>query len=174
MLNTHFPLAFNKFDDKMLKMAVESWYYGLHDLDTGLVFNVTLKIIATEEKDFPPKMATIRKECLKAMNPTTILSPEIAFELARKTVVKYGRYNKEKGLNSIDNPSVKRALLGVGWDRIGNASDDTIGYVKNDFIKLYEDVDSSNREQYLVPQGTLSKIQEYAKQQQLETKNEMS
>lgn len=174
MLNTHFPSVFNKFDDKMLNMAVESWHYGLHDLDASLVFNVTLKIITTDENPFPPKIATIRKECLKAMNPTSIIPAETAFEIARKTVIKYGRYNKEKGLESIENASIKRALKGVGWDRIGNASDESIGYVKNDFIKLYEEVDLKNKEQYLVPSGTLAKLQEIAKKRQLEQPNEMS
>lgn len=171
MMNTHYPLAFKNFDDKMLNLAVESWHYGLHDLDSSLVFNVVAKITMTDESDYPPKLAVIRKECLKMMNPTSLIPSEVAWEIARKTVIKYGRYNKEKGLNSIENPSVKRALLGVGWDRIGDASNDTIGYVKNDFIKLYDDVDSETKERYLLPQGMLSKLKLAAEQKQLGNKN---
>jgi hypothetical protein len=168
MLQTHYPLAYKSFDTDMLKIAVESWHYGMHDLDASLVFNVVSKMMAIDESDFPPKMATIRKECLKAMNPTSLIPPETAWETARKTVIKYGRYNKDKGMAAIDNPSIKRALQGVGWDRIGDASDEDIGFVKSDFIKLYNEVDIANKEQYLVPKGTLAKLETMAAQKHLE------
>jgi hypothetical protein len=158
----------------MLKAAIESWHLGLRDLDASLVFNVLAKFTMVDETDFPPKLATIRKEVLKLTNPNSLIPAEIAFEIARKTVIKYGRYNKEKGLNSIENPSVKRALIGIGWDRIGDASNETIGYVKADFIKLYDDVDRENKEEALLPKGSLKKLQEMAQQKQLEQKNEMS
>lgn len=173
MLNIHYPSVYSHFDDEMIKIGIESWHYGLQDLDAKLVFHVALKFITMNEKGYPPNLATIRKECLKAMQPSQIIPSEVAFEMAKKTVIKYGRYNKEKGLESIANPSVKRALLGVGWDRIANASDDEIGYVKNDFVKLYSEVDLENKEQYLVPKGTLAKLQSVAEQKKLEQLNEM-
>jgi hypothetical protein len=174
MLQTHYPLAYKSFDDEMLKIAVESWHYGMHDLDASLVFNVVSKMMAMDESDFPPKMATIRKECLKAMNPTSLIPPETAWETARKTVIKFGRYNKDKGMAAIDNPSIKRALQGVGWDRIGDASDEDIGYVKSDFIKLYNEVDFVNKEQFLVPKGTLAKLQSMTDHKRLENRNDLS
>ena len=174
ILNTHYHSAFKNFDERMLKAAIESWHLGLRDLDASLVFNVLAKFTMVDETDFPPKLATIRKEVLKLTNPNSLIPAEIAFEIARKTVIKYGRYNKEKGLNSIENPSVKRALIGIGWDRIGDASNETIGYVKADFIKLYDDVDRENKEEALLPKGSLKKLQEMAQQKQIEQKNEMS
>lgn len=174
LLQNHYPLAYKNIDEVTLSIGLESWHYGLQDLDASLVFNIVSKIVAMDESDFPPKMATIRKECLKAMSPTSIIPSEIAWETARKTVIKYGRYNKDKGMAAIDNPSIKRTLQGIGWDRIGDASDEDIGYVKSDFVKLYNEVDLENKEQFLVPKGTLAKLQTMSDHKHLENRNDLS
>lgn len=162
---------YRHFDNNMLKLAVETWYQGLQDLDASLVFNVVQKIVNTDENPFPPKLAFIRKECLKALNPTSLISAEIAFEMAKKTIKSFGRYNEAKGLESLP-PSVSRTLKTIGWERWCNTKDEDMGYLKNDFVKFYEDFDTPEREQKLLPPQILHRLQQLQQNEKQKRLNE--
>lgn len=162
MLQIHYDQAFKNFDDEMLKLAISTWHSGLQDLEASLVFNVAQKIVNTDLNPYPPKLAYIRQECLKIMNPTSLISPETAYETARKAIKSFGRYNEGKGLESLSSP-IRRAVNAIGWQRWCNATDEEMGFIKRDFMEFYNDFDTPEREQKMLPPQTLQRLQELQK-----------
>lgn len=158
-LKHNFQHSYKDLDEIGMKILIGSWSRFFSDIPYSVMFTVAEQHAL--ENDFPPTVKQLREKALAIMNPIGIMTPETAWEKALKTVRRFGRYNKDKGMESLINyPSVARALRTVGWDRIGDCPDEKLGFLKNEFTGFFSEVNQEAKQEYLMPKEMLNKIQQ--------------
>jgi hypothetical protein len=170
LVKGNYPNAYRDIDEVQLKIMINSWHSFFEDIPVVVMVKVVQKHIL--KSVYPPSIKELREEALKMVSPTKVDAPEVAWEKAITTVRKFGRYNKEKGYESL-SPSIQRAIRAIGWDRIGDCNDENLGFLQNEFMKLYVEIDPATRDEYLLPKGMLQKINQISNQKQIEQSNEM-
>lgn len=165
-----YPNAYRDIDEVQLKIMVNSWHSFFEDIPVQVMVKVVQKHILNSV--YPPSVKELREEALKIVSPTLLVSPEEAWESGMKAIRKFGRYRKDEGMATLSD-STKRVINSIGWERLCNCTDEDLGYLKNDFVKFYSDVEKDNKQVYLMPQGMLAKLQTMANQRQIEQKDEL-
>lgn len=166
-----FPNAYKEMDELNLKMMASTWQTFFEDIPLSVMW----KVIQAHalDNDFPPSIRQMREGALRILNPVSSLtSPEMAWETVIKKVRLLGRYRKDEAFTLLSDAE-RRTANALGWDRMCDCSDENLGYLRKEFINLYEDINSEHRKVDLMPQGMLQKLQEMSKQKQLRS-NDLS
>lgn len=168
LLRDNYPHVYKDLDEVRMKMLVNSWLSFFEDIPAGVMFKVAQMHVLNS--DYPPTVKQLREAAIKILNPTSIISPEMAWEQSIKTIRKFGRYQKDDGMATL-TPSMQRTVNAIGWDRMCNCLDADLGYLKLDFIKLYDEVDFDDKQKTIMPSRILEQLQAMNKQRQLEQTN---
>jgi hypothetical protein len=171
-IKNHFEFFMNGTDEIGQNMMINSWHSFFEDIPVEVMVKVVQKHILTHDK--APTVKQLREEAVKLMNPVGApLSPEMAWEKGRKTVVSFGRYNKDRGMERLReiDPAIARAINAVGWERICDATDETLAFRKREFVDYYSETTEHEKQEFIMPQNILGRIREI-QAQQLEAKDE--
>lgn len=172
LVKSHYLHAFKEVDEATFKMMISSWHSFFEDVPVEVMVKAVQKHILMDG-DFPPKVKNLREEVMKIMNPIEApLSPEMAWEKGRKTVVSFGRYNKDRGMERLReiDPAIARAINAVGWERICDATDETLAFRKREFFDYYSETTQTAKEDFIMPQNILGRIREL-QAKQIESKD---
>jgi Loader and inhibitor of phage G40P len=172
-VKANYNFAFKDIDEMTFKMMKDSWHAFFEDIPVEVMVKVVQKHILMGD-DYLPKVKWLREEALKIMSPSSApLSPEMAWEKGRKTVISFGRYNKDLGMERLRAVSlaIARAINAVGWERICNATDENIGLCKRDFILYYSETNHDEKQGYIMPTNILNRLKDM-QPQKIEVENE--
>lgn len=162
-----------EFSEEGFMIQARMWHRALHDVpavDVGLAFDVWF---STER--FAPFPITLKEIIAEIKKPAVTLSPEKAWEIVDRAVVKYGSWNKDKAYATFTD-SIQRAVNNIGgWQQVCQTS---LGKpwedLRRNFIFSYKDFIGDTKKQALLPENILTKIQEMKKQTLLEGNNDLS
>lgn len=150
-----FPKANDK-DGTRTKLMVEVWYDLLQYYEYQLIV-AALKKLIINRPEWPPTPGEIVKEVERLTMPeqSKITAGE-AWHLALKAVHKYGYYNPKKGMESLP-PAVRETVRNFGGFAALCHSQDT-SYVKNQFIKLFQEVELKRKDTAYLPKPFKKKL----------------
>jgi len=113
------------------KFEINLWFRALCDLDYQICQMALLELIT--QSVFPPSIAEIRAKYAEYTHPPVKTSGE-AWEDVRMAVRKYGFYQPEEALNSLD-PLTRQAVQSIGFQTICMSES---GVERAHFLKIYE------------------------------------
>lgn len=146
-------------------MMINSWHSFFEDIPVEVMVKVVQNHILTNDK--APTVKQLREQALKLINPISApLSPEMAWEKGRRTVISFGRYQKDRGMERLReiSPSIARAINAVGWERICDATDENIAFRKKEFFDYYSETTENEKQEYILPQNILARLKDLPKQ----------
>ena len=148
---------FPKPNDKpATDLMVEVWFDLLRYYQYQLVV-AALKKLIINQPEWPPTPGEIVREVEKLMLPEDAkISAGEAWYLALEAVRKYGYYNSKEGMESLP-PAVREAVRNFGGFTALCHSQDT-SYVKNQFIKLYQEVELKRKDTAYLPKPFKKKL----------------
>lgn len=168
LIKSHYHFFLKDADEIAENMIINSWNSFFEDIPVEIMVKAVQNHILTS--DSPPTVKQLREQALKLINPSSApLSPDMAWEMGRKAVIRFGRYRKDDGMEYLRNESeaIAKAINAVGWERICNSSNEELAFRKNEFASYYNEVSADNKQDYLMPKGMLEKL----KQMQIEQLN---
>ena len=148
---------FPKADDEDgTDLIIEVWYDLLQYYDYRLVVAAVKKLIINKPQ-WPPTPGEVVREAEKLKLPGKAkITAGKAWYLALEAVRKHGYYNAKDGMESLP-PAVREAVQNFGGFAALCHSQDT-SYVKNQFMKIYQDVISKNQETAYLPKPFKEKL----------------
>jgi len=150
-----FPKA-NDEDGTRTKLMIEVWFDLLQYYEYQLVV-AALKKLIINKLQWPPTPGEIVKEVEKLILPDSAeISAGEAWYLALEAVRIYGYYNPKAGMESLP-PAVREAVRNFGGFTTLCHSQDT-SFVKNQFIKLFEEVELKRKDTAYLPQAFKKKL----------------
>lgn len=146
----------NDKDGTKTKLMVEVWFDLLQYYEYQLVVAAVKKLIINRPQ-WPPTPGEIIKEAesLKLPDQDKITAGE-AWYLALEAVHKYGYYNPKEGMESLP-PAVREAVRNFGGFAALCHSQDN-NFVKNQFIKLFEEVELKRKDTSYLPKPFKKKL----------------
>ncbi|MFW6280954.1 MAG: replicative helicase loader/inhibitor [Halanaerobium sp.] len=159
--------VFPKPNDKpATDLMVEVWFDLLKYYQYQLVV-AALKKLIINKPEWPPTPGEIVREAEKLMLPEAAkISAGEAWHLALEAVHKYGYYNSKKGMESLP-PAVREAVRNFGGFAALCHSQDT-SFVKNQFIKLYQEVELKRKDTAYLPKPFKKKLLLISKEKEVE------
>lgn len=120
---------------------------------------------------FPPAPVNLNELIKKNRSPEKFISAERAWEVVDSAVRRFGSYNQEQAFKTFSEP-IRRAVRNIGgWQKICQTElGQSWEFLRKNFIAAYNEFNSEHREQVLLPETILHKLQEMAGQKQLEHK----
>lgn len=134
------------------------WYTMLNDLPYKILEAAIKKHILQSGNPFFPSINEIRTKALEILSPEDTTAAEAWGEVL-VAVRNYGVYNMEEGLKSL-KPLTRKVAEAVGFRLICMATEDEIGVVRGQFLKMYEQMANRQRQEALLPEGMKKKLQE--------------
>ncbi|ADQ14475.1 replicative helicase loader/inhibitor [Halanaerobium hydrogeniformans] len=132
------------------KMMIEVWLDLLKYYDYSLIIKVLKKLMITNAM-WPPSAGELIKEAEMIMKaPEDKLTAGEAWSLALNAVRNYGYYEVHKAMDSLPK-KVKDTVEHFGGFRTLCHSDITNGYARNQFMRLYKEVDRKDKELLFLP-----------------------
>lgn len=128
------------------EMTVKVWHEMLGDISYEAAGVAAKKLMLTNT--FPPSIAELR-EAATAITSPQVAPGVIAWGEIKRAIQKYGYYRENEGLGSL-SPATRKAVECIGWKEFC-MSDDPEGVIRGQFIKLYEQVATQERESRLMP-----------------------
>ncbi|ADQ13713.1 replicative helicase loader/inhibitor [Halanaerobium hydrogeniformans] len=145
-------MKFPKSDKRENKMMVEVWYDFLKSYDREIIDLAAKKLVINNSK-WPPSVGEIIKEVKNLQKaPEEKLSPGMAWSLVLSAVRKYGYYNSKEGMESLP-PKVRETVEHYGGFASICHSEENNVYVKNQFFRLFKEVNRHNRDLEYLPPG---------------------
>jgi len=89
----------------------ETWARFLEDLGYELVNAAVSRIVMNEEREFPPPLARIRRECAVLTSPSLAVTAEEAWAEVLHAVKTVGSYRKP----GFSSPEIGQAVEALGW-----------------------------------------------------------
>ncbi|RQD74946.1 MAG: hypothetical protein D5S01_05940 [Halanaerobium sp. MSAO_Bac5] len=143
-------LKFPKSDKRENQMMVEVWHDFLKYYDQELI-NLAVKKLVINNSKWPPSVGEIIKEVKNIQKaPEDKLSPGMAWSLVLSAVRKYGYYNCKEAMESLP-PKVRETVEHFGgFASICHSKQNDI-HVKNQFFRLFKEVNRHNRDLEYLP-----------------------
>ena len=145
-------------DEKQIRLKAKMWQIHFSEFSFEEVFSA-LCVYASDQK-FPPAISDLKHIVAKNRNPEAFRSPEDAWEDVLSAVKKFGYYQQEKAFEGFD-PQTKRLVRTIGWGKICQCTDEKIGFLKNDFSKMWENVKAEEKEANLVPIEVINRMKKF-------------
>ena len=143
--------AFPRFEVDDLKMQV--WYEMLGDLDYTVANMAIKKLIM--QNTFAPAIAEVRKAATELLNPRQVTGSEAWGEVTM-AIRTYGYYREAEALASM-SPTTAQVIKHMNWREICTSEEPT-GVLRGQFLRMYEQVSTREREQQLLPEGLQRQI----------------
>lgn len=148
-IQASYPIHKDNFEDeKQIRLKARMWEIHFADFDFEEVFTALIQYVATEK--FPPTIADLKQIAAKNRNPNAFMSGEVAWEKVIRAIKQYGFYQQDKAFEGFDLQT-KRLVNSLGWGAICQCSEDKIGIMRSNFVKMWETVKVEEKEQELFP-----------------------
>lgn len=134
----------------------EVWVKFLEDIDYSLADKAVQKIIM--ESEFPPTIATIRKQCLSITGHKK-KSKADCIGLINKAISKFGRYQVVEAMDWIkeQDEATYHVIKAIGLTNYCNSDPN---FSNNLIIKMYSEIADSKEKQMLLTQEFTEQIAE--------------
>lgn len=143
--------SYNNFESNPDKVKV--WHGLLGDLDYNIAGLAIQKLII--DSPYPPTIHDIRKKVLEVQYPD-LPTPAEAWHILTKNISRYGSYRASEGIAALP-PVVRETAQYMGYVEICR-SEDPEGVLRAQFMKMYEQVLSRQREQAMLPEPIKEQI----------------
>lgn len=164
---TFLTIAYNK---EFTEEQVSVWYEFFKDDSYDNFRNAVKRIIS--KKQFMPSIAELKSEIALLSNPVLQLNADKEWENVLNAVRKYGSYNEEKAMNSLD-PYTRSIVRQVGYRRI--CMSEAIQWERKEFMELFN-MNKERDETALMlgePQMTLGELMRRAEIHKLENEEQL-
>lgn len=138
------------------KEQMTLWYDNLLDLDYMICQKAVRKII--QESEFPPKIATIRKEYYNVLEGPKLTNAD-SVGLINTAIQKFGHYRAIEALEWIKNQdeSTYKVIKAIGF---GNYCKADPNFTRNIVVKMYDEVARQTEKAKLLTRSFASEIRE--------------
>lgn len=159
LIQNFYPNHFKDFDPEMIEIQAKLWQRSLSEYTWAEVMTTFEVWVNTEI--YPPRLAEFKPLVAKYKNPSAFVSPERAWEVVDSAVRRFGSYNQEKAFKTFSEP-IRRAVRAIGgWQKVCSTE---LGrdwdFLKKNFIEAFTDFGQDAKEQELLPQSVLNRLQE--------------
>lgn len=142
------------------------WQNIFSDVTYQEMFTAFNAWFATEV--FPPAPVNLNELIKRFHSPQTFISPETAWEGVNSAVKRFGSYNQAKAFATFSEPT-RRAVNNIGgWQKVCQTE---LGqpweFLRKNFIECYKEFNSDNKQQALLPESVLHRLQELTAQKQI-------
>ena len=137
--------------------SVKIWYELLKDLPYELANIAIQRHMATNK--FPPTVAEIRAAAVESVYRPVDWSD--GWEQFRKAVSKYGYYQQEAALNSLDDLT-RRVVKRLGWKQLCESENQMQD--RANFRMIYEQEQQREEEKAALPAGLKTQIEKLQKE----------
>ena len=152
-------IAYNK---EITKDQVEVWYGFFKDIPLNDFRKACARVIETDE--FMPSIARMRKEHALITTPQLQGDANGAWESVLLAIRKYGYYNAEEGMKSLDTVTQRAVKLLGGFQRVCTSEDGD--WLRKNFTQIYEEL-AQNTEKMMrlsEPVMTMAELEAKAKE----------
>ena len=139
--------------------AVQIWYSLLKDMDYKVLALAAQKYMVTGK--FPPTVAELRECAVEVLEPKVKEDYGHGWEQVMKAVSKYGYYNTEEALASMD-PVTRKCVKRLGWKNICTSENQIAD--RANFRQIYEQERQRHREHLQLPESVRRTIDSFSKQ----------
>lgn len=133
--------------------AVQIWYSLLKDMDYKVLALAAQKYMVTGK--FPPTVAELRECAVEVLEPKVKEDYGHGWEQVMKAVSKYGYYNTEEALASMD-PVTRKCVKRLGWKNICTSENQIAD--RANFRQIYEQERQRHREHLQLPEAVREAI----------------
>lgn len=164
MIQNCYPRIFKDFSPETIEIQVQFWHRSLADYAPNEAMSAFEYWINTQE--YPPSLSEFKSLIAMFRNPKAFISPEKAWEVVDSAVRKFGSYNQEKAFSTFSDP-IKRAVRNIGgWQKICSTE---LGrewdFLRKNFIESFKDVGEDYKNQELLPESVLLRLQQMTQEQ---------
>lgn len=154
MLLVAYP-KFDNFEGEKFDLAQVLWTKLLEDVPYKVVDLAVKKLIL--ESPFPPTIADVRKKISEITAPQgSEMEAAEAWGEVVAAIRKYGSYDPEAALASM-SPRTAKVVKMIGFRDI--CMSETIGVERGQFLKMYDQIASRERQDSLLPERLKLEIQ---------------
>jgi hypothetical protein len=154
-----FPTHKDNWDDEsQIKLKAKMWHIHFAEYEFEEVFGALVRYVSTER--FPPAISDLKHLVAKNRNPEAFRKGEDVWDEVLKAVRRFGYYQQERAFAGFD-PQTKRLVNSLGWSAICKCSEDKIGIMRSNFVKMWDNVKSQEKEHELVPVEVMNRLKEY-------------
>ena len=145
VIRSSYPQQYSGIDDISLDLLIEEWHLQFKNVPYSKVYVALQRYISVNV--FPPTIAGIKNVMYEG---TVIQFP--SKEEAWKIVLKSGRCLISDAINEYRQlPTYLKEIVTVETlCEIGNASNESLLYIKNGFLKDFESIKESHKREYLI------------------------
>lgn len=141
-----------KFEVSDLKVAL--WYDMIGDLSYEVAQTALKKVMLTSH--YPPTVADIRKAAAEIIqSDKDIMDAGKAWGEVQNAISKWGFYEPEKALDML-SPLTRKVAEQISWREI--CCSENIGVVRGQFMKMYNTLESREKEAMMLPESFKNKI----------------
>lgn len=150
---TFLGIAYNK---EFTSEQVSVWYEFFKETNYD-VFRQAIKRLIPK-KQFIPSIAEINQEIALLKNPVLQLKADEEWEKVRNAIRKYGYYNGDKAMKSLNPTTAAIVRMLGGWERICTSTDGD--WLRKNFMELFNTKVDNYEEVALLnePQMTLAEL----------------
>ena len=163
ILTAAYPGHKFKSDDDMGRTIVV-WYSMLSDLPNELLEAAIHKHILQSANSYFPSINEIRIKATEVITPESNTAAEAWGEVVKAiTEIGLRPYDKDsnKALDSL-KPLTRKVVEAIGFRTICMAEEESVGVVRGQFLKMYDQISSRQKQEALLPEGLREKINELA------------
>lgn len=142
-------VAYNK---EITKDQVELWYGFFKEVALTDFRKACARVIETDE--YMPSIARMRKEVAVVRTPQLQGDANGAWETVLLAIKKYGFYNADEAMQSLDMATQRVVRLMGGFQRICMSEDGD--WLRKNFVQLYNEVASNTEKLMRLSEPTMS------------------
>lgn len=146
LIKISFPQQYSNIDERSLDLLVEEWNLQFKNETYESVYVAMQHYISTNV--YPPTIAGIKNLMYEEDSESQFPSGEEAWEI----VYRSGRCQREYAYEEYENlpKELKQIVTPETLYEIGNASNESILYIKNGFLKDYHRIQESHKREYQI------------------------
>lgn len=141
-------LAESYRDFKPSPMKVEIYHETLGDINFSLIQKALAKILMSEESNFAPSIATIRRTCLSMVKPESEITASEGWGEVTRAISNFGWSRETEALASMSEVT-RRVCKMLNWQEICQSEE--LGVIRGQFMKMYSQVAEREKQDALIP-----------------------
>lgn len=154
IINTAYPKFSIETNKDKMKLTIQLWHELLGDMPYQIVQTAVKKLVL--ESPYPPTIADVRKRVMEVTQPREVDGAD-AWGQVMNAVKHFGYYRPDEALEGMTDRT-KRVVKMIGYQEICMTEQDTLGVVRGQFLKMYEQVSGRERNEALLPQSLKDQI----------------
>lgn len=159
------------YDKEFTQEQVGVWYTFFHETDFAAFKQAVTRLISKSK--FMPSIAEIKEELVTISNPALQLNASEEWDKVMQAVRRYGYYNAEEAVASLDPYTADIVRKMGGFQAICTSEDGD--WTRKNFVRLFDELSGSRREAmlYSQPQLTLAEMRRIAEIKAMEQENRL-